>query len=1028
MKGDFTRDTFDPKKHYSSVRMQQGRVQVDADWNEQQDITDHRIETETVDVVGPCGGPIHDAGFALEPQGNDLNIGAGRYYVDGILCENDGDVLYSEQPDLPLDAPVIATMADPPVPIPPPEDGTYLGYLDVWSRHLTALEDPSIREVALGGPDTATRTKTTWQVRLHRIDDADLPANCLSDFAFWETLTGPNARTLAARAEPDADSDNPCTVAPGAGFRRLENQLYRVEIHDPTNPGPATFKWSRDNGSILTTWESKNANDLTVTSIGRDKVLSFANGDWVELTDDTHELLGVPGTLVRLDNAEGQVLTIDPATATGSVDLADFPDNPKVRRWDFRDLTVPLVEVPATNDGWITLEDGVEIQFDDAGTYQTGDYWLIPARTATADVEWPLDGAGDPAQLPPEGIEHHYCRLALLSFAGGGWTEIEDCRNLFPPLTELTSLFYVSGDGQETALAEPTLAHPLQVGVANGQWPVAGASVRFLVTSGGGQVNGSSQVEIETGTDGIAGCTWTLGEVGQLQIVEATLLDAAGEAIHLPIRFTARYAAAGEDPGLHVTNIRLADGNPLLNDAEVPVSLLVDGITIEFDGDIEEAVVINKPVCYVTLQMPFPFNIADRNLWGFEDVLGTQPLRLTDDVQAGGNEILWQPADATRTWLVDLLFSRMEELSRGERILAYLTLKGNFIWSETSTAENLYLDGEVFGELRDDGGTDIVLPSGDRRRGGDLEMWFWLVEQEAAPIGFANVQFIHNAPFLGDVGVFLNNVLAPQLAGLPFQSATPYGNVQAGPTRIDIVDAADADNSNPIFSTTDNFNANENYVVIIQSQRDFAGAPIVSLAVRDQARLTATSDVAEFFLVHGSPDIDGVVDVQLLDESGNVVGILADDIDFGFVGPYLSLSPTLQRLRVVRNDTGALLGLFPFDLSNLAAQAFTLLVSGLLREQTLTMIGFDADGNPILPTGLTVDRLPGGGVVITPINVRVVTGIGQRRESLLAAEGITSANEVAVMDVARLAAVLNISRNRATTLINNAREEIGGRG
>lgn len=32
MKGDSTRFTFDPKKHYSSVMMQQGRIQLDSDW------------------------------------------------------------------------------------------------------------------------------------------------------------------------------------------------------------------------------------------------------------------------------------------------------------------------------------------------------------------------------------------------------------------------------------------------------------------------------------------------------------------------------------------------------------------------------------------------------------------------------------------------------------------------------------------------------------------------------------------------------------------------------------------------------------------------------------------------------------------------------------------------------------------------------------------------------------------------------------------------------------------------------------
>ena len=63
MKGDFSRLTFRPHKHYRGVLMQQGRVQVDADWNENLAILLHRIETETIDVVGECGVPVHDAAF-----------------------------------------------------------------------------------------------------------------------------------------------------------------------------------------------------------------------------------------------------------------------------------------------------------------------------------------------------------------------------------------------------------------------------------------------------------------------------------------------------------------------------------------------------------------------------------------------------------------------------------------------------------------------------------------------------------------------------------------------------------------------------------------------------------------------------------------------------------------------------------------------------------------------------------------------------------------------------------------------------
>ena len=44
MKGDFSRRTFDPQKHFSRVLMQQGRVQLDADWNEQAAIQLHHTE------------------------------------------------------------------------------------------------------------------------------------------------------------------------------------------------------------------------------------------------------------------------------------------------------------------------------------------------------------------------------------------------------------------------------------------------------------------------------------------------------------------------------------------------------------------------------------------------------------------------------------------------------------------------------------------------------------------------------------------------------------------------------------------------------------------------------------------------------------------------------------------------------------------------------------------------------------------------------------------------------------------------
>ncbi|PTL79528.1 DUF6519 domain-containing protein [Vitiosangium sp. GDMCC 1.1324] len=209
MTSDYSRSTFNPRKHYSGVRMQQGRVQLDADWNEQVDIAAHQLRQRTKDLLGPNGAPVDEAGFALEVVEGRLHIGAGRYYVNGVLCENEARVALDAQPD------------DPGQP-QPEEPGVYLALLDLWERTLGANEDPSIREVALGGPDTAVRTKTVWQVRTLRVDgDPDAPDRGREDRA-WKHYLSRHAHGGGLKAWREKDE---ATELPG-------NQLYRVEVHD----------------------------------------------------------------------------------------------------------------------------------------------------------------------------------------------------------------------------------------------------------------------------------------------------------------------------------------------------------------------------------------------------------------------------------------------------------------------------------------------------------------------------------------------------------------------------------------------------------------------------------------------------------------------------------------------------------------------------------------------------------------------------------------------------------------------------
>ena len=536
MKGDFSKDTFRKKKHFHDVHMQQGRVLLDSDWNEQADIYEHRIETGTSDIVGKAGAPYHDAGFdivTVDNAGNavippvtatNIKISEGRFYVDGIMCENDATVLFVNQPDY-------DKTALPTVP------GKYLFYLDVWQRHITALEDSDLREVALGGPDTTTRNKTVWQVKFVK---PDVPFTCfdkLPDF-----ITNAPSGKLMARTELPTGTEDPCGLAVSGGYRRLENQLYRVEIHKgAANRAGTTFKWSRDNGSVVVKWESVEASDtnnLVVSSVGRDELLGFKSGDWIEMIDDKTDLLGLTGPLVQVSKVEGNVITINPATnIPGETPVSAGAKNSRIRRWD----SVGALKPNTNNTDWIELEDGVQVQFKE-GSFRTGDYWLIPARTATADIEWPFID-----HQSPNGVQHHYAKLGIAELVIGaapGWVKISDCRQIFPPLTELITLNYVGGDGQE-AVPGAFLDEKLKVAVSNGQWPVKNAKVKFKIDSGGGTLEPAnvSTVTLLTNADGIAECQWKLGLAKvplENQRVKVTLLDAGDNPIHLPVIFNAK--------------------------------------------------------------------------------------------------------------------------------------------------------------------------------------------------------------------------------------------------------------------------------------------------------------------------------------------------------------------------------------------------------------------------------------------------------------------------------------------------------
>lgn len=467
MATDFSRVRLNPLLDFAGVELKQGGVLLDADANELVAIVDRRLRALAGDVLGRAtvSSTTVDA-FKITVSGTALLIGKGRLYVDGLLAENHGAVSNDSAKRLfdglmaePQFADPIPYTAQPYLPNPPalPTAGRHLVYLDVWNREVTPLERPDLVESAVG-VDATSRIQTVWQVRAHAPDvgtgttcatpDADVPG--------WIDIISPSTGVLTTGTFEVSPVDDPCELPPTGGYRGLENQLYRVEIHNPGQPGAgATFKWSRENASVGSRVASIiSGSELELVTLGRDDVLSFKTGDWVEILDDVREFSQAPGEMRKVTVVEATrriqfTPALPAAMLPGTFPNSAFPNarNLRVRRWDqhgrisrtgpngttvqVQDLdaagSTGVINVPAATTTLI-LENGVTVTFASTGAkgFKSGDYWVFAARTADASVEL-LDRA------PPRGIHHHFARLAIWDVGTGA---VVDCRHPWPPTAE----------------------------------------------------------------------------------------------------------------------------------------------------------------------------------------------------------------------------------------------------------------------------------------------------------------------------------------------------------------------------------------------------------------------------------------------------------------------------------------------------------------------------------------------------------------------------------------------------------------
>jgi hypothetical protein len=299
---DISRFLFQPQKRYSSVRMQQGRVILDSDWNESERIDDEEARQTVVETVCAKGTP--NEGFLLQeiteatvieppavgeevPSSKvtyDFALGSGSFYLGGLRFEIFTEIV-ADGPDLTerflsqtdwlqIDADLGNLPARPSVADLTNADGSFkvrqdLVYLRGWEQCVTAVEDSELRERALGGPDTSVRLRRMRRIEvLPDVLDPTIPRDiCAEVFAKLKAqLTAP--RDGDGSGEPhlfdDANcelrskaqltttfggegiTEDPCKPKVTAGFLGAENQTIRVQL-TATN----RFIWGYDNASPL---------------------------------------------------------------------------------------------------------------------------------------------------------------------------------------------------------------------------------------------------------------------------------------------------------------------------------------------------------------------------------------------------------------------------------------------------------------------------------------------------------------------------------------------------------------------------------------------------------------------------------------------------------------------------------------------------------------------------------------------------------------------------------------------------------
>ena len=458
MGSDRARVSYDPERQYRSVVLQQGRVSLESDWNEAWQIAAEEQRRQALDLVGPSGALGDGFRIALERakdgegdadeddlDGADFWVHAGTLYLGGVRASLPHRLRYSRQGEW---------QGRPHAEELDRTAGRQheLVYLGLHEQEVSAEEDEALSDVALGGRDTAHRTRL-----IQRIGRLPLRSGSREEAAeeahkhwherglHWDRVEG-RLDSLARLQVHVSQPDEVIGFEETGGQAGAENQLIRVQITDD-----GRVVWGYDNASQLYRIGVGDRKSVTLKRAPRDvyhypkrsqavevllPAVALGDGQWIA----AHT--GFVTTLAeKYDPDTGRLTLADDLPAHDRAVSAE--STLFLRVWErVLDLTPgrPL-ELAGT---------GLAIELT-GESFHPGDYWTFSLRPGSAQYVFPARIHRTPQ--PPDGPRRWVSPLALISWEGHA--KVQDLR---VPLRNLTDTGPVAARGTTVTLSPADVA------------------------------------------------------------------------------------------------------------------------------------------------------------------------------------------------------------------------------------------------------------------------------------------------------------------------------------------------------------------------------------------------------------------------------------------------------------------------------------------------------------------------------------------------------------------------------------------